>query len=676
MSSHKDLLDASVGNTDSRLPIEGILLTMRLGQKTADEAFTIVGRLLDRIEQDSLCKYLLVLAIDDDERHSDTASMLIQKLQSRVDSGQQLQSLHVLTNPPKSPSEPFAICKSWDAMAVEAWKRGADWVVLLGDDVESFSDISQRLGVPFGFGAPIWNDQSFPGFPTFPCIGRAHYEIFGSLIPKHRQACFINQDLDPYLHQLYVKLGAAPCVTDATLHNNVGGNIGSCDARYERVPSEGWRDFVLDDFRDYIRPSIPEKASEKILLDVVVPSFRVRVDYLQSICYLEVPKYIHTNFIIIIDNKNALLRAAKDIRAQNRDCNDDISVPEAEQVLEHYLGRSGNNVRVRCNEENLGASASRNRGIDESAAEFILNLDDDLIPDHDLLEKYGGKVKEIDESVTGLVGLVRFPRAPDLPLRHAVKCILFRRTHVRFDLAYAKTGGGEDVDYSLRVTEACGGGTLLAVPEARVVHPFWPGGVMSLCAHFHNWAIETTLVALPICFRTQLALRYYLQFILGDGTLFKRFPEHRYWSFPNLAETVLVALPLFVCTQIGLWGYLQFILRCLVGDFLVDFFLGDYNHRVAVVQGMGKDRITTRRSHLFYFLAHTLANFYVVVLECGRLRGHIRRLDLAHGLFRRFDWHIGRLDNATSEFRKREAQKFCIFMANLLHVAVNTHRQD
>jgi hypothetical protein len=95
--------------------------------------------------------------------------------------------------------------------------------------------------------------------------------------------------------------------------------------------------------------------------------------------------------------------------------------------------------------------------------EFILNLDDDLIPSHDLLQQYGKELLTIDDSTCGLIGLVRFPRHPVLPLKHAAVLmsyltfmfeiagtdmydnpawgvtanILFRRSSVRFDLAYA-----------------------------------------------------------------------------------------------------------------------------------------------------------------------------------------------------------------------------------------------
>jgi GT2 family glycosyltransferase len=222
---------------------------------------------------------------------------------------------------------------------------------------------------------------------------------------------------------------------------------------------------------------------------------------------------MQTLFIVIIDNPDALLREAAAITGTKVDA-DSMTLNESERILEGYLSKSGNHIRVRCNTENLGASASRNRGLDESAAEFVLNLDDDLIPNPDLLDQYGSKLQGInddddDDDVIGLVGLVRFPRDPKLPLVHAAVLmsyltfmfeiaersdmyepaapawgvtanILFRRTSVRFDLAYAKTGGGEDVDFSLRQAEASheGTGKLVAVPEACVVHPFcmaWVG---------------------------------------------------------------------------------------------------------------------------------------------------------------------------------------------------------
>ena len=83
------------------------------------------------------------------------------------------------------------------------------------------------------------------------------------------------------------------------------------------------------------------------------------------------------------------------------------------------------------------------------------------------------------------------------------------------------SGGGEDVDFALRAADASNGGKLIKVPEACVVHPFWPGQVFELMSHFFNWAI-------------------------GDGGLLKCHPEHHHWSFPNLPEMLLLLSPLLL----------------------------------------------------------------------------------------------------------------------------------
>jgi len=231
-------------------------------------------------------------------------------------------------------------------MATVAWENGADWAVLLGDDIEikcshhyravyrTFLDIAERLQVPFGFGCPWFNDITFPGFPTFPCVGKTHYELYGGLIPEQRRTNFINQDLDPYLNRLYTKFMAAPCIPEAKLINIAGGNIGNGhETRYERVVAQGWKDFVNEDIKS-IRKYIPNDRAEAILLDVVVPSYRVRLDYLESICSLEVPAGFQTLFIIIIDNPDALLFRAATISKQYHD---GMSINDAEQILEEYL---------------------------------------------------------------------------------------------------------------------------------------------------------------------------------------------------------------------------------------------------------------------------------------------------------------------------------------------------
>ncbi len=198
-------------------------------------------------------------------------------------------------------------------------------------------------------------------------------------------------------------------------------------------------------------------------------------------------------------------------------------------------------------------------------------------------------------------------------------------------------GGGEDVDFSLNMAAHFNGGKLVKVPEARVTHPFWSGSIITLASHFFNWAI-------------------------GDGSLFPRFPERCYWSFPNVPEMTLLVAPL------GIWnpGFFLFklFLTFLAADLFVDIIVGDFKHRCDQLHTGTNSAV--RRSTLFYLTSHMLANIYIVVLEYGRLWGHLSRCDLVHGFCRRFDWHCGRLPMAPHDFRRREALKFLLFSVAIL----------
>ncbi|GKY97878.1 hypothetical protein MPSEU_000745800 [Mayamaea pseudoterrestris] len=503
----KALKQAGHQNVAPTLPLQGVLLTLRIGTALTSVTHR-VGTMIKSLKQDRLCNMIVVLALDDDEEGSPLADQLVEHLQ-------QYCRIIIMNNPPKDPSSPFPICQVWDRMAATAFEEGCDWVMLLGDDIaidcaihfrliyRAFLDISKKLGCPFGFGCPWWNDTTFSGFPTFPVVGKAHYEIFESLVPPHRARAFINQDLDPYIQRMYLKFGAAPLLQAARLSNNTGGNNIN-PTRYERVAATGWRDWVLQDVRPVKEYLSKYTDFECILLDVVVPSYRIDLEYLERICRLQVPENVRTTFIIVIDNPVELNQMYGTNKA------DDAAILMEIDLAE----KTKNNIRVRCNSVNSGASASRNRGLDESAAEYILMLDDDVIPNNDLLYQYETTLQTISASTVGIVGMVRFPRRSDLPLLHAAVLmsyltfmfeiasnekyknpawgvtanLLVRRSEIRFDTVYAKTGGGEDVDFALRLVQETGG-RLLTNPQALVTHEYWPGGMTAILAHFYRWAI-------------------------------------------------------------------------------------------------------------------------------------------------------------------------------------------
>lgn len=53
-----------------------------------------------------------------------------------------------------------------------------------------------------------------------------------------------------------------------------------------------------------------------------------------------------------------------------------------------------------------------------------------------------------------------------------------------------------------------------------------------------------------------------------------------------------------------------------------------------------------------------------MVLETGRLKGHLKRRQLSY-IGKRFDWHCGRLKNSRTDFRRIEANRFVLFLSVL-----------
>lgn len=211
------------------------------------------------------------------------------------------------------------------------------------------------------------------------------------------------------------------------------------------------------------------------------------MEYLERLCSIPVPESMGTTFIIVVDNPSLLIETSMSLFTKNVDL---VDSNEAARLLERHLTNvsksvpgSRNSIRVRCNEENLGASATRNHGISESAAEYILFLDDDVIPAKDLLQSYESSLRRYENEhvdILGLVGLVRFPRSDMMPVMYAAVLmsyltfmfeiaeeeifsqpawgvtanILYKKIPgMDFDIMYAKTGGGEDVDFTLRLTK-------------------------------------------------------------------------------------------------------------------------------------------------------------------------------------------------------------------------------
>ena len=353
------------------------------------------------------------------------------------------------------------LCRIWSYLATKA---SNDFIVLLGDDVrlldegwphriaKRFQDIATQTGLPFGAGCVAMNDLSFPGFPTFPVVHRWHVQHFGSLLPKQ----FVNQGGDPYLFELYSRFAASAWEVNCRLENTIGGDG---DARYLKH-NINWRGHILNMNLRKLK-TFTCQSPRGICLDVVVPSYRTsNNDYLKRIVLLRSSRDdVYVKFWIVVDNPcKDHIREVKNLVNM---LNDEQLCQDANYFINviHYA-------------QNRGASYARNTGYNYSVADWVLFLDDDVVPDENLLDAYVGAFKRFP-SAKVLAGMTKLPPSSNTwtamlttcnigyfygvasRMRHppwavtANLCVKGSRHNptIQFKDCYPKTGGGEDIDF-------------------------------------------------------------------------------------------------------------------------------------------------------------------------------------------------------------------------------------
>ncbi|WP_276484060.1 glycosyltransferase family 2 protein [Paraflavitalea pollutisoli] len=333
----------------------------------------------------------------------------------------------------------------------------------------------------------------------------------------------------------------------------------------------------------------------KISIDVVIPSFRPAIDYLLSILQLKRPANTVMKFFLIIDDP--LVKLPPELVAISNQ--EDVSL-----------------VR---NEQNLGAPASRNKGIDMGTGDWILLLDDDVHVPVDLLEIYAAAIMQ-HPTATGFIGLVELPPASKaftqaicatgamdiftIARRQkeyawgATANLLISRHALgtdRFSLRYPAAGGGEDVDLLLRVREKQGGVNYQCLPAAAVTHPWW--------------AEEK-----PMYRRT-------FRYGVGNSWLGQLNPRYTYRDFFNTPEVLFLALlalvPLFIFKLVALCAWLFFVGGVLLIEVLA-----------TTIQALKRSQVISIAMLWYVILLRW-------VYECGVLWGNLKRGRLT-GLGERF----------------------------------------
>jgi GT2 family glycosyltransferase len=334
----------------------------------------------------------------------------------------------------------------------------------------------------------------------------------------------------------------------------------------------------------------------KISIDVVIPSFRLDPKFLLPILSINIPEDCDLRYIVVVDNPN-------------------LSIPtDFDLFIERGM------LSVYMNSINLGAHKSRNIGIDKGDGEWILFLDDDVVPDKNIIFHYVEAIKNMGDNVPGFVGLTKYPEPVNsftkgvtssdiltfftLPKYYdemvwgVTANLLIKRDAIRdiqFSNDFPKKGGGEDIDFCLRIMLKCNS-KFVCTPMAMVTHPWWESRINTY-RRFFRWAF-------------------------GDSLLPIKHPEFKYYNFPNVVESLFLVLLVGVVSSILFdikYPFISLMTGVVVGETF-----GEWLKLVILKKE--------------YSLTNSVESLIVRVSnDFGRLAGNISRKRM-NGLFERFDY--------------------------------------
>ncbi|MFD2161736.1 glycosyltransferase family 2 protein [Paradesertivirga mongoliensis] len=258
-------------------------------------------------------------------------------------------------------------------------------------------------------------------------------------------------------------------------------------------------------------------------LDVIIPSYRLNEHELAPILSLDGPQDFDIRFIVIADNPS-------------------VKVPA---LIEKMAAEGDLNLII--NEINLGFSETRNKGIDAAKADWILLLDDDILPQRDMLFVFCDAIRSNPEHI-GYIGITNFPA----PINTVTKAFTLntggyydvgrsKKEHVWFPTANIAlnrkllgdrrflphlTKAGEDIEFFSRNSFE-NNQKYIALPEATVIHPWWDNGKSQLRRMFnYGWG-------------------------KSDVIDLKTLRDYSFYNFPNAPEAIfflmmaaLVIIPL------------------------------------------------------------------------------------------------------------------------------------
>ena len=596
----------------------------------------------------------------------------------------------------------------WQALGSTAFKQGADYVVLLHTARAAFTDpawarhlLDEMTGLARALAASLGEADVAPALEGFGCVAllsddrprdrfdlvlpRAHYETLGRrVLPAAwvADAASGGPSVDRRLYYTYAKLNAArPATRCGLLHGKLGMDEGLAAKEVTAPPTAR---LVVPDEDATVRALAAQLAARlgrpkngdrwnggalALLrrrglppsLDVVVPTYRVDMGLLEGIGGTA-PANQGTLTYVVVDDPDKVTQ--DNFRGGGGGRPTPLLTVA---IMQRRLSRPAKPALVLVNNQNMGVTKSRNRGIAASGAEWIVLQDDDVVPDAALLKAYSEAIArhaaEEDAGarpVVGICGMIHFPEPYNLftaalrmsgvtnafeiaqltptPVWGCTANVCMRNgPWLHFADDWEKCGGGEDIDFFLRLQHE---GRIRSAYAAAVTHPWWTNGKRSYW-HFHMWG-------------------------LGDGRLQKLYPEHCYRSAPCAVETlafVLAALALVVgpAAWLGLLGpdmtprdVLTLAALIVLGVVEVDM-LGNVFADRLLLRPVNSGSLSPWRRALGAMEAALILDF----AELSRLQYHLcHRNGRLADIGVRFDFYCGTIPSARRAWKATYALKF------------------
>jgi glycosyltransferase involved in cell wall biosynthesis len=210
-------------------------------------------------------------------------------------------------------------------------------------------------------------------------------------------------------------------------------------------------------------------------IDIIIPCYRLDEKMLLPIINLPKPPQFNFFIYIVADNPAAKIPAGI------------ISLANSDEI------------KLIVNAVNSGPSVTRNNGILAGKSKWILLLDDDIVPNENLLYEYVDAIENRPDAI-GFAGTTDFPTTfnavtkaleingtvghfkaaksqPEMVWAPTAN-ILLNRQKIDPDLFDAHLNkSGEDIDFLVR-NHLLFNEKYLSVPDAIVCHPWWDNGKM------------------------------------------------------------------------------------------------------------------------------------------------------------------------------------------------------